>query len=179
MVNEANSSLNLEEVLSQFNNSEESLLNQGGLGDESNTVRYGFIIENMGFLIAENTLSEIAKNAKIYPIPKTKDWMKGLINLRGNLIPVYNFSLLLGLSEENVQQNNLLILGDDSESVGILIDGLPQPCNIENWIKLDKIPCEISSLKEFATEAYSVDDIIWIDFDQKEYFRSIKGNVEA
>jgi len=177
MVNEVNNNLNLEEVFSRFKNSEETLLNQDGIELESYAVRYGFVIENIGFLIAENSLSEIVRNVNIYPIPKTKNWMKGLINLRGNLIPVYDFPLLLGLSEENIQHNNLLVLGDDSESVGILIDSLPQSYNIENWSKLNKLPSDISAVKNFVTDAYTVDNVIWINFDQKEYFKSIKENI--
>jgi len=177
MVEEANNWLKPEDALSRFEKPQKSLLNKQDSGFKEQTSRYGFVIENMGFLIAENTLSEIVKNTKIYPIPNTQVWLKGLVNLRGNLVPVYDFSVLLGLVESNTEYNNLLILGKDSLSVGVLIGSLPRPCDVDSWQKLSELPCNLSGLEDYVDDAYLSDDIVWMDFDQKGYFESIKQQV--
>lgn len=174
MVDGINSLLKPEDALTRFKKPEASLLNMQGSGHKSKSSRYGFVIENMGFLISENTLSEIIKNTKICPLPNTKVWMKGLINIRGNLVPVYDFSVLLGLSNENDQYHNLLVLGKDSRSVALLIDSLPQPCDMEGWQKLSQLPCQLAGLEEHVVDAYASDDIVWMDFNQESYFESIK-----
>ena len=174
MVDEANSWLKPEDALTRFKKPEVSLLNKQDSGYKYKSSRYGFVIESMGFLIAENTLSEIIKNTKICPLPNTKVWMKGLINIRGNLIPVYDFSVLLGLSNENDQYHNLLVLGKGSQSVALLIDTLPRPCDIDSWQKLSQLPCHLAGLEEHVVDAYASDDIVWMDFNQESYFESIK-----
>ena len=144
MVDKTNNWLKPEEALKRFKKPENALLNKQGYEFTDKTSRYGFIIENMGFLIAENTLSEVVKNTKIYPIPHTKSWMRGLINLRGNLVPAYDFSLLLGLSKNEAEHDNLLVLGKGIYSAGLLIDKVPRSYDIRGWKKMVEIPCHLA-----------------------------------
>ncbi len=166
-----------EEALSRFKKRQNSLLEQGESSLIRTVARYGYVIQNLGFLIAENTLSEIVINTNIYPIPNTKVWMKGLINVRGTLVPVFDFSLLLGLSKQPAEQKNLLVLGKGNDSVGLLIDRLPKACDMSNWQKMVCIPHQLASFEEHINCAYTDKDIIWMDFNQKEYFKSIKNKI--
>lgn len=174
MTDKANKWLKPEEALSRFKKPENAFLNQPDYVFTEQTIRYGFVIENIGFLIAKDTLSEVVKNSKIYPIPHTKAWMRGLINLRGNLVPVYDFSLLLGLSKNKTQYDNLLVLGKENYSVGLLIDNVPKSYDIGDWQKLEQVPCHLAGLEDHYADAYSYNDIIWIGFNHQEYFESIK-----
>ena len=177
MTDKANNWLKPEEALSRFKKPENVLLNKQESVFTEQALRYGFVINNMGFLIAENTLSEVVKNTKIYPIPHTKTWMRGLINLRGNLVPVYDFCLLLGLSNEKSQYDNLLVLGKDSHSVGLIIENIPKSYDIGDWQKLVQIPYHLAGLEDHVINAYSYEDIIWMDFNHEDYFESIKDQV--
>ncbi len=163
-----------EDALSRFTQPQSSAIDNAGVSTAESIIRYGFIIGNTGFLIAEETLSEVVKNTSIYPIPNTKAWMRGLINLRGNLVPVYDLDLLLGYSEEPSKYTNLLVLGKGSMSVGILIKKLPKSCEISQWKKAIHIPVHLSGLEEYVTEIYSSDEMIWLEFDYSAYFTSIK-----
>lgn len=177
MVDETNNWMSPEEALSRINKPQVTKLSKKDEGNKSQISRYGFVIDNMGFLIEENTLSEVVKNSQIYPIPNTQSWMKGLVNLRGNLVPVYDFSNLLGLEEDKNESRNLLILGKDELSVGVLIDRLPRPCDTGSWEKLEVVPCQLPGIEDYIEDAYLSDDIVWMDFDQKGYFESIKQQV--
>ncbi len=163
-----------EDALSRFKKPEKHLLNKQETEYESKASRYGFMIDNMGFLISENTLSEIVRNADICPLPNTKDWMKGLVNVRGNLVPVYDMSLVLGVKGEGAKYNNLLVLDTGSQSVGILIEGLPQSCDVDSWHKISDLPCQLIGFKEHVSDVYTSDDMVWMDFNQKSYFESLK-----
>lgn len=177
MSNKSNNWLKPEDALRRFKKPENAVLNKPDYGFTEQSLRYGFIIENMGFLIAENTLSEVVKNTEIYPIPHTSTWMRGLINLRGNLVPIYDFSLLLGLSDKKTEYDNLLVLGNDSHSVGLLIDNIPKSYDIGNWQKLVQAPCQLGGLEDHVVDTYSCNDIMWLDFDHVGYFESIKEKV--
>jgi len=177
MTDTENNWLDPESALSRFKKPENLLINEQVDGEKSKINRYGFVIENMGFLISENTLSEIVRNKNICPLPNTKRWMKGLINIRGNLVPVYDLSLLLGLTSGDSNYNNILVLGKGSHSVAIVIEGLPRPCNINDWSKMADFPCDISGLKDHVVEAYMSEDVVWMDFNQQSFFESIKRKV--
>lgn len=177
MPDHAKSWLTPEEALTRFKKPQTSLLNQQDVIQTESSSRYGFVIKNIGFLIAEKTLSEVVKNAHIFPIPNSQSWMRGLINLRGNLVPVYDLPLMTGLKDEMSQIDNLLVLGKGAESIGLLIDRLPQTCDISQWQKLSHTPCLLEGLEEYVTEAYSNNDIVWVDFNENEYFESVKQQI--
>ncbi len=62
-----------------YRNSNESAY----LTDEVNTIRrLGFRIGNLGLLIAEQATSELSEVLAICPIPFSKNWLLGLMNLR-------------------------------------------------------------------------------------------------
>lgn len=139
--------------------------------------RYGYLVGGMGLLVPANTLSEVLRKFTLYPIPKTRAWLRGLVNLRGNLIPVYDLAMLCGLSDSMSGYDSLLILDKGADAVGILINNLPVVCDVDNWEALDVTSCEIPSLVSFAIESYRHGDMIWTCFDHKEYFRSLRDDV--
>lgn len=174
MADDSKNWLKPEEALTRFKKPKDSLLKKQESESSNKTQRYGFVIKNIGFLIAEKTLSEVIKNAKIFPLPNTKKWMRGLVNLRGNLVPVYDLPVLTGLSKDLSPIDNLLVLGNGSESVAVLIDNLPRTCNTSQWQVLPNVPCQLAGLEDHVTESYSSQDTIWVNFNEKAYFENIK-----
>lgn len=166
-----------EEALSRFQKPDTALLGLDISSHDFEQPRYGFKVNDIGFLISPEILCEVMKNFTVYPVPTTKDWMHGLINLRGNLIPVYDLPMLLGLSEEPLRHENLLIVDNGPESAGILIDSLPHACDISTWAELSHVPDLPAGLSECVSDAYSKDDAIWLGFNHKEFFTNIKTNV--
>lgn len=80
-----------------------------------------------------NDIMEITK------VPKAPDYIKGLINLRGNVISLLDINLLLNINKkENVEQNNIIILKMEDEHVGITVDEVDEVLEIEEEI-LEKV----------------------------------------
>lgn len=166
-----------EDALNRFDKPDTAFLGLDISTHDYKQPRYGFKVGGIGFLIPSETLCEVMKNFKVYPIPNTKQWVHGLVNLRGNLIPVYDLSLLLGLSENPMNHDNLLIIDKGSESVGILIENMPQPCEMRGWTALSHIPKLPAGLSECIADAYSIDDVIWLGFNHKEFFNYVMDTV--
>ena len=167
-----------EEALTRFQGPGVSLLDLDlNAQVEKKIKRYGFEIGNLGFLINKETICEVVKGFKIFPIPNTRSWMRGWINLRGNLIPVYDLSLLLGLTEEPKHYESLLILDKQSESIGILIDKLPKTCDVSEWELITSIPQLQVDLTDFIHNAYQAKDRVWLDLEHKGFVESIKDSI--
>ncbi|HSR62107.1 MAG TPA: chemotaxis protein CheW, partial [Gammaproteobacteria bacterium] len=63
--------------------------------EELKHIRYGFRIAGQNLLFEKTVPCEAIQNSLIYPVPNTPVWLSGLINLRGNLIPVIDLSSLI------------------------------------------------------------------------------------
>lgn len=175
-----NDSLNMmlpEEALNRFQKPDAALLGLDTTAHEYQQPRYGFMIGAIGFLISSETLCEVMKKFTVYPVPNTKPWMHGLVNLRGNLIPVYDMSMLLGLTKVPAKQESLLVMDKGTNSVGVLIDTLPQTCDLSGRKKLPHVPNLPAGLTQCVTDAYSVDDVLWIGFNHREFFHNIMDSV--
>ena len=171
--------LSPEEALNRFQKPDSNLLGLEISSHDYVQPRYGFRIQNLGMLIAPNALCEIKKNFVVYPVPMTKRWFQGLVNIRGNLIPVYDISVMLGTTDMPTQHENLLIIDKGLESVGILIDEIPQQCNTNDWIELANVPDLPTGLSECIEGAYTQDDLIWLEFDHKKFFSAMMDSVAA
>lgn len=166
-----------EDALNKAQKPEAALLGLDVASYENIQSRYGFKVGDIGILINEDTLCEVMKNFHIFPIPNTQAWMKGIVNLRGNLIPAYDLALLLGLSDEPIEYENLLIIDKGHESVGILINNVPRSCDVDSWTKLEHIPELPAELSEHVSDAYLEDGFIWLGFRYKEFFESMVDGI--
>lgn len=137
---------------------------------EQKRVRYGFRVDSLGFLIDKNTVSEIVEQAVIYPVPHAPHWLAGLINLRGNLVPVFDFKLCLGLRKV-YEKYYLLVLGKGDDTVCLKIDKLPHL--VGEFKKLEHLPPLPPALQGCVSEAYSHDKVLWVEFNQRVFFQSL------
>lgn len=154
------------DALARFDPPKEEL---GGNDSYAVAQRYGFHVGGIGLLIRPDTVAEMFEQATIFPIPNASPWLRGLINLRGNLVPVYDLRMLLEAADENEQPaQRLLILDRGDNMVGLLIDGLPQA--IRGTGKPTHIPPLPSALKRHVSEAYAGDGTIWLEFDHRGFF---------
>jgi chemotaxis signal transduction protein len=152
-------------------------LPQGSVVDiahqEEQRVRYGFRIGDLGLLIGADTVSEVLEKTPIFPIPRTPAWLSGLLNLRGNLVPVFDLKLFLQLQHESNQKRHVLVLDRGDTSVATLIEGLPQA--VAATRKLSRLPPLPWALQAHTSLAYVNKDAVWLEFDHLGFFQSI-GN---
>ena len=139
-------------------------------------IRYGFPLSDssgFGLLIDSDTPSEVIDPQTIFPLPNTPDALLGLINLRGNLVPIFDFQSLLNIAteQENETDRRILILGSGDRAVGILIEHLPDVPDLSH--KLNRLPPLPANLAEHVSAAYSSDGFIWLDFQHHSFFRSL------
>lgn len=142
--------------------------------------RYGFHVGGIDLLIRPDTVAELVEQAEVFPIPNAPLWLRGLINLRGNLVPIYDLRALLEVADENDQPaQRILILDRGDNMVGLLIDGLPR--SIRGIGTPTNIPPLPSVLSQYVSEAYTDNRTIWLEFDHREFFLGVaagKANVD-
>ena len=80
-------------------------------------------------------VNEIIGVMDVTPIPKTPDFMKGIINLRGKIIPVMDLRLKFGMTEREYDELTCIIIVEvdiegQQKVVGLLVDKVAEVVNI-------------------------------------------------
>lgn len=77
-------------------------------------------------------IDNIVRMQHITRVPKVPHYIKGVINLRGEVIPVFSLRLKMGMEEiEETNKFRIIILKVDGDSVGIIVDEVREVITIE------------------------------------------------
>lgn len=76
-------------------------------------------------------VDNIVRMQHITRVPKAPEYVKGVINLRGEVIPVFSLRLKMGLEEiEENKHFRIIILKVEGECVGIIVDEVKEVANL-------------------------------------------------
>ncbi len=76
-------------------------------------------------------VNEIISIQNITPVPNIKKFIKGIINLRGNIIPVIDVRLRFGINEKEYTETTCIIVTNiNSVQVGLIVDEVSEVLNI-------------------------------------------------
>lgn len=131
--------------------------------------RYGFKIDETNVLVPENEYCELIPNFNISLLPNSPKHMLGIINLRGNLIPLYKTSTSTSKVDKGTSAYAFLI-GKPKYGAALLIYGKPKAIQMDN--NAEKIePTGISEwLKECITESITIDGKVWHGLNTRAFF---------
>jgi len=92
-----------------------------------------FLVGDVGYGIEISYVVEIISVQDITLVPQTHAYVKGIINLRGTVVPVIDMGMRFG-NEEIVytEKTCIIVLSMDEMSVGILVDGVQDVTDIED-----------------------------------------------
>jgi twitching motility protein PilI len=139
--------------------------------------RLGFQVGELNLLIGENVISELTDIPSLCPIPNTAAWMLGVGNLRGNLFPVFELTMLVGMEHKPKAKQMLLILGQGDAAAGVIIDGLPAHQILAETDRLESLPALPSIIRPYVSSAYEKAGNIWFVFDHDGFFSSLGERV--
>lgn len=68
---------------------------------------------------------QIIKVSKITPVPNTPDYVRGVINLRGQIVPVVDLRKRFGI-EGTVEKEKIITIEYDDMLIGLLVDDIEE-----------------------------------------------------
>jgi purine-binding chemotaxis protein CheW len=83
----------------------------------------GVYLENEFIGISLKDVLEISKILEIFPVPLTPDYIKGVINLRGEILPVVSVKEMVGVKETK-KPTRLIVLETNLGKLSILVDSV-------------------------------------------------------
>jgi purine-binding chemotaxis protein CheW len=90
------------------------------------TIRNKFLLFKVGheeFGIEISCVKEIINMVSITQVPSTPDYVKGIINLRGDIIPIINVRTRFRMEEKEYDDLTCIIVIEfNSDSIGLIVD---------------------------------------------------------
>lgn len=96
-----------------------------------------FSLGNESYGVAVLKIKEIIRMQKITPVPQTPDHVKGVINLRGKVIPVVDMRLKFGLGSDEVGERTCIVVVQietpekGQTMVGLIVDAVEEVVTID------------------------------------------------
>jgi twitching motility protein PilI len=133
----------------------------------------GFRIGTVGFLTAAGTFCEVLEHMQVNPLPNVQTWFSGLLNLRGNLVPVIDLRALLG-EEASLgnEKRHLFAVGRGEKTVALWIDGLPEMLSGFSQ-PLARIPPLSPVLQRYVSGGYLHFGRLWLNVQFDELFKAL------
>ena len=131
-----------------------------------------FILEEELFSLPIFKVREVVELSRITKVPKAQEFMVGIINLRGNVVPVVDLRIKFGLKLKAFSQDTSIIItevriNDEIVIVGLLVDAVKEVIDLLDG-QLEETPAIGMNLdRKFITAIGKREDsfIIILDID--------------
>ncbi|MRR07102.1 MAG: purine-binding chemotaxis protein CheW [Deltaproteobacteria bacterium] len=114
----------------------------------------GFAIGDEEFCLDILKVQEIIRLVEITRIPKSPDYVEGVINLRGNVIPIFDFRKRCGIfgdTELEQQHKRIVVTSVGERTIGLIVDKVSQ---VRKLVQ-NEITCTPSAVKGFNSDFIS------------------------
>jgi purine-binding chemotaxis protein CheW len=112
-----------------------------------------FQINNEEFALNIDDVNEIIKYTEITPIPEAPQFIDGVINLRGVVIPIVSLPERLGFTKEIKPKSKILICDIKGEKIGLFVDDVNEIMFIE-----DRFVSKSSNENTLFSEVITLDE---------------------
>lgn len=94
----------------------------------------GLQIELLGFMLSDEQyaldileIKEIVRLHAITLVPRSAPWLKGIVTLRGVIVPIFDLRSRLGLAEiEHGPETRIIVVYRGEEFAGLIVDRITQ-----------------------------------------------------
>lgn len=143
--------------------------------DRSRTLsaKLGFHVGDLRFVVSFDDASELSEMISVYRLPNVPSWFRGLANLHGNLVPVFDVAAMIGYrvkTEAGAKEDRmLLVLGHGAMAAGMLVNELPTRIRLESATAIDMPELPVA-LKDCVPKAYLHGDEVWLELQYQRLF---------
>ena len=75
---------------------------------------------------------EIIRYSEPRSVASRAEWVRGVISLRGRIVPVYDLAARLGVPSELTEDTKIVIVEAGSETAGVIVDGVEEVLTVED-----------------------------------------------
>lgn len=111
-----------------------------------------FRLANEEYGIDIMNVQEIILVGQVTEMPQVPGYLRGLINLRGHVIPIVDLRLRLGLeAAAATEHTRILVLNVNTKTVGVVVDAVDEVLSVDS-VELEPTPAGVAGAgEEFVT----------------------------
>lgn len=132
---------------------------------------FGFRVGRLAFLISALTYCEVIEHLTVNPLPNVDPWFSGLLNLRGNLVPVIDLQVLFAEAVTTTKRQ-LFVIDRGEKAMAIWIDALPEIHNLSTPA-LKQLPSLPPLLERCVVSGHLHADLIWLNVQFDTLFKAL------
>lgn len=83
-----------------------------------------FSLDNVLYGVNVSQVREVKNFEGVTPVPYTPIYVRGVTNLRGEVIPVIDLRKCFGIGDKKDDKTNIMIIAQDKHPVGIMVDSV-------------------------------------------------------
>ncbi len=91
------------------------------------------------YALPVTAVQEIIRYTEPRNVASTTGWMRGVISLRGKIVPVYDLGARLGLQLGIAEEAKIVILEVDAGTAGVIVDEVAEVLTVEDE-QLEDVP---------------------------------------
>ncbi|PLX65709.1 MAG: chemotaxis protein CheW [Denitrovibrio sp.] len=104
------------------------------------------LLNNEKYGIDIMDIEEILRMLEITKVPKAPDFVEGIINIRGKVIPIVDLRKKIGITaNEYTNSTRIIVVGLKGKKVGLIVDQVEEVLRVETNI-IDKAPAASTSV---------------------------------
>lgn len=123
-------------------------------------------------------VQEIIGLMTITPVPKMPDYIRGVLNLRGKIVPVMNLRTRFGLEEiEDTDETCIIVIQQEEFLMGVLVDKVSEVVDIETS-EIEEVPSVgTGEQSEYLAGIGKVDDSVKMIIEVHKVLFDVPGAV--
>lgn len=135
---------------------------------------HGLIVGDFGLLLAsDKVVSEIFETLPQCTLPGSSPGVHAMANQRGNIIPIFDLPLLLGLPREETGRFYYLVIGQNEEAFGVLLERLPEKISLHPDEALENRPPIPRKLAPFVKRTFWQGERIWLEWEPLAFISAV------
>jgi purine-binding chemotaxis protein CheW len=91
-----------------------------------------FTLGTEHYALGIQQVHEIIRYSEPRSVASRADWVRGVISLRGRIVPVYDLAARLGVPSHLSEQSKIVIVEAGSETAGVIVDGVEEVLTVED-----------------------------------------------
>jgi twitching motility protein PilI len=122
----------------------------------------GFRLGDLQLVAPLNEVAEILVPPALSKVPRTKAWVCGIANVRGNLMPIMDLQGYLYDQPPSLnRRSRILAVSHNDVYTGLVVDAVLGLKHFRSDEQVDELPAGDSCVKQYMTHSFRSDDALW------------------
>ena len=104
-----------------------------------------FVLAGEQYALPITEIQEIVRYTQPRSIASAEAWVRGVLDLRGKIVPVYDLASRLSLASDLTEQSKIVIVDTGEQTIGVIVDAVEEVLTVDE-VQIDEAPTADNTL---------------------------------